>query len=70
MTLEMIGNKIKSLREAKGWSQTKLGEQSKTSLRTVQTIEKGEKVRDSSIEKVANALGHKYVVEKNIIPIK
>lgn len=58
-TVETLGEKISRLRDARGWSQEKLAEESEVARRTIQNIE-GSKVESPGIDVVlalAGALG-------------
>ncbi|MCM4174236.1 XRE family transcriptional regulator [Arenibacter sp. TNZ] len=58
MKNENLANKIKDLRNRKGFSQEQLSEESKLSLRTIQRIEKGESIpRGDTLIKLSQALG-------------
>ncbi|MGK0577905.1 helix-turn-helix domain-containing protein [Macrococcus capreoli] len=50
-------NNIAQLRKAKGWTQERLAEEAKLSVRTIQRIEKGEESSLESMGLVANVLG-------------
>lgn len=70
MDYEMATEFIKKERESQGLTQEQLAERANISLRTVSAIESQEKVRQSSIEKAAAALGYnlklQFVFEKII----
>lgn len=53
----MIVNKIKMLRLQKAWSQERLADIASVNVRTVQRIEKGEKVSLETLSALASALG-------------
>jgi len=58
MDNQNLANKIKDLRNRKGFSQENLSEESKLSLRTIQRIEKGESIpRGDTLIKISQALG-------------
>lgn len=58
MNNQNLANKIKDLRDRKGFSQEQLAEESKLSLRTIQRIEKGESIpRGDTLIKLTQALG-------------
>ncbi|WP_339708255.1 helix-turn-helix domain-containing protein [uncultured Kriegella sp.] len=58
MNNQNLAIKIKDLRNRKGFSQERLSEESKLSLRTIQRIEKGESVpRGDTLIKLTQALG-------------
>ncbi|WP_414054597.1 helix-turn-helix domain-containing protein [Macrococcus equi] len=50
-------NNVSQLRKAKGWTQERLAEEAKLSVRTIQRIEKGEESSLESMGLVANVLG-------------
>jgi transcriptional regulator with XRE-family HTH domain len=53
-----VGDRIKVLRERKGWLQRELAKAARLPLRTVGRIERGEvDVRLSTLAKIAHALG-------------
>jgi transcriptional regulator with XRE-family HTH domain len=58
MEKNLLGSKIKDLRNGKGYSQEGLAELSQLSLRTVQRIENGEtEARGDTLNRLAKALG-------------
>lgn len=58
MNNQNLAIKIKDLRNRKGFSQERLSEESKLSLRTIQRIEKGESIpRGDTLIKLTQALG-------------
>lgn len=57
MNNQNLANKIKDLRNRKGFSQEQLAEESKLSLRTIQRIEKGESIpRGDTLVRLSQAL--------------
>lgn len=55
---KQIGERIRALREQRGWIQRDLAETADLPVRTIGRIERGEvDVRISTLEKVARALG-------------
>lgn len=55
---QQIGDRIRSLREEKGWFQKDLAERAHLPIRTIGRIERGDvDVRLSTLEKIAKALG-------------
>ncbi len=57
MALRMDGNKLRTIRERKGWSQSDLAEKSGVVLNTISRMENGENCRPDSGQRVAKALG-------------
>ena len=56
--LKKFGNRIKKLRQAKGWSQEELGNRAKLHRTYIGSIERNERnVSLINIEKIAKALG-------------
>jgi transcriptional regulator with XRE-family HTH domain len=53
----ILGHKIRELREAKGWSQTKLATESGTTQPTIADIERGNQGTSKYLPKIANVLG-------------
>jgi transcriptional regulator with XRE-family HTH domain len=53
----MLGEKLRSLREGKSWSQAHLAEAARLNIRTVQRIEGGEPASDETLLSLAAALG-------------
>lgn len=53
-------NRLKQFREEKGWSQTKLSEESGISRVTINTLENGkvQVAKTDTLTKIADALGH------------
>jgi transcriptional regulator with XRE-family HTH domain len=55
---QQIGDRIRSLREEKGWFQKDLAERANLPVRTIGRIERGEvDVRLSTLHRIAKALG-------------
>lgn len=54
------GQKVRELREAKGWEQEVLADKADCSLRTVQKIEGGAKCYKATLTRLADALGTAY----------
>jgi transcriptional regulator with XRE-family HTH domain len=53
-----LGSKIRSLRiEEKGWTLTQLAEAARISAQTARKAERGEKISEVSLARIANALG-------------
>jgi transcriptional regulator with XRE-family HTH domain len=53
-----LGDKIRSLRiEQKGWTLTELAEAARISAQTIRKAERGEKISEVSLARIANALG-------------
>ena len=53
-----LGNKIRSMRiEEKGWTLTQLAEAARISAQTVRKAERGERISEVSLARIANALG-------------
>lgn len=55
-----IGEVIQVLRNAKGWSQSKLAECSKINIETISRIEHNQNTTIKKLEKIADALGVKF----------
>ncbi|WP_261924533.1 helix-turn-helix domain-containing protein [Shewanella sp. NFH-SH190041] len=54
--MQLTGQKIKQLREQKGWSQDLLAQESGLSLRTIQRVEVSDKASNESMQAIAAAL--------------
>jgi transcriptional regulator with XRE-family HTH domain len=71
-TVTPNGEKIKEVREAKGWSQERLARATRRSERTIQSIERGEACYRSTLNVIAEALGSSYlslVLKADLTPI-
>jgi transcriptional regulator with XRE-family HTH domain len=56
---QQIGDRIRALREGKGWFQEDLAKAARLTTRTIGRIERGEvDVRLSTLHRIAKALGH------------
>lgn len=53
----MVGDKVRSLREAKSWSQQHLADASGLNIRTIQRIEQGERCSDETLISLAATFG-------------
>ena len=61
-----IGERIRALREARGWFQRDLAKAAKLPVRTIGRIERGDvDVRLSTLDRIAKALGESL---KNLLP--
>ena len=61
-----IGERIRALREGRGWFQRDLAKASKLPVRTIGRIERGDvDVRLSTLDRIAKALGESL---KNLLP--
>lgn len=54
---ETLGNRLRSARKTKGWTQEQLAIQADTSQAVIQKIENGKSLRPRKIDKIAGVLG-------------
>ena len=64
------GNRVRELRESKGWTQSQLADEARIALRTIHSVEKGINCRMDTVRKIILALELRIDDKHDIFPAR